>query len=69
MSCVKVEIEEVELENDDGREVLGVVATCSECDHQTESFGTSDRSIKRCLALMRDECPIGEENYYVADEE
>lgn len=45
----------------------GVCATCSECDHETESFGTSDRSIKRCLVLMREECPLGEENFYVEE--
>jgi hypothetical protein len=66
---VKVEcnVEEVELENDSGLEVEGVQVTCSRCDHQTESFGTTDRSVKRCLVLMREECPNGEENYYTAD--
>lgn len=57
-------IEEVELDGDYGP-VNGVCATCSRCDHQTESFGTSESSIRRCLALMREECPRGEENYYV----
>jgi hypothetical protein len=45
-----------------------VIVTCSQCGHQTESYGTGDSSIKRCLALMREECPEGEENYYVAEE-
>ena len=57
-------IEEEELENDEGRPQEGVTATCSRCDHQTQSFGTSDKSIKRCLVLMREECPNGEENFY-----
>jgi hypothetical protein len=43
--------------------------TCSRCDHQTESFGTSGASIRRCLALLREECPEDEENFYVTDEE
>jgi hypothetical protein len=62
---VEVSIEEVVLENDEGREQEGVCATCSRCDHQTESFGTGPRSRRRCLALLRDECPNGEENFYV----
>ena len=62
---VEVDIKEVEIENEDGREQEGVCATCSLCDHETESFGTGDASRRRCLALMREECPMGESNYYV----
>ncbi len=61
---VKCDIAEVDLQNDEGHDVAGVVATCSRCDHQTESFGTSERSVRRCLVLMREECPEGENNYY-----
>jgi len=43
----------------------GVEVTCTDCDHTTQSMGESDRSIKRCLALMREECPDGEDNFYV----
>jgi hypothetical protein len=64
---VRCSIEETTLENDDGIEVDSVVATCSECGHQTESFGTSDRSVKRCLVLMREECPEDANNFYEAD--
>lgn len=47
----------------------GIEVTCTRCGHTTESFGESDRSIRRCLALMREECPDGESNFYVdADE-
>jgi hypothetical protein len=42
----------------------GVRATCNECSHQTESFGTGGDSRRRCLALLRDECPMGETNWY-----
>jgi hypothetical protein len=66
---VDCHVEEDEIENENGIFVNGIVATCSRCDHRTESFGTSDRSIKRCLALMREECPNGEENYYIDDSE
>lgn len=64
---VKCEIEEDEIENEEGRMVMGVRATCSECQHQTESFGVGENSVKRCLALMREECEEGQENFYTAD--
>lgn len=67
MAEIECMIEEVEIENEDGRMVPGVMATCSECDHSVESFGTHDGSIKRCLAVMREECPKGENNFYVEE--
>lgn len=67
MAEISVEVEETVLENDNGYEVDSVSATCTECDHKTESFGKSDGSLRRCLWLMRDECPMGQRNYYVAD--
>jgi hypothetical protein len=67
MARVTCEIEEVELENDEGRTIDGVQATCGKCNHTTESYGTGEDSIRRCLVLLREECPEGEHNYYVAD--
>lgn len=47
----------------------GVEATCTQCGHTTRSYGESDASVRRCLALMREECPEDERNFYVdADE-
>jgi hypothetical protein len=71
MSRVKVDIEEVDdVEDEHGRERDGVRAVCSRCDHKVESFGQTDRSRRRCLALLREECPNNEENYYAdADDE
>jgi len=66
---VPVTIEEAELETDEGRMIDGVVAICTRCDHEVESYGTSERSVKRCLALMREECPEGESNFYVDENE
>lgn len=65
---VPCKISDVMLENDNGFEVEGVVAECSQCGHVTESFGTSDASVKRCLALMGEECPGAESNFYVEEE-
>lgn len=66
---VPVEIEEAVLQSEDGRDVDGVVARCSRCDHETESFGTSEKSVKRCLVLLREECPNDEVNFYVDESE
>jgi hypothetical protein len=66
---VKVEIEEVDdIEADDGFERKGVRATCSRCDHVTESFGVGSKSRIRCVLLMREECPQNEENSYVDED-
>lgn len=56
-------------ENDDGVEVDGISATCTRCDHETFSFGTSDASVRRCLVLMREECPKNETNFYTDAED
>jgi hypothetical protein len=63
---IKCEVTEVTLQGDRG-EVDGVMATCSRCDHSTESFGTGDNSVKRCLVLLKEGCPQGENNYYVEE--
>ncbi len=61
---VPCDIGYVELENEDGYEVEGVCATCPRCGHETESYGTSGASVRRCLVLLREECPNDDRNYY-----
>jgi hypothetical protein len=63
---VKCDVNEVELEGDYDL-VESVSATCGRCGHTTESYGTSDASVRRCLVMLREECPRGERNFYVAD--
>ena len=58
----------VELENDSGRTVAGVEVTCNQCGHQTESFGRTAKSVRRCLALMREECPEDQGAYYASED-
>jgi hypothetical protein len=69
MARVEVAVDEVTLENEDGKEVEGLLVTCSECDHEVEVFGVSERSVRRACVTLKEECPLGRENYYVADEE
>jgi hypothetical protein len=66
MAQVECDIQETTLENEEGIEVDGITATCSRCGNETESFGTSGASVRRCLVLMRENCPKGEANFYVA---
>lgn len=63
---VKCEVEEVTLEGDCG-EVEGVCVRCGRCDHEVEVFGTSARSVRRGLMMLREDCPQGEDNYYTAE--
>jgi hypothetical protein len=65
MARIKCDITETTLEGDYGNGVESITATCSKCGHYTESYGTEEGSIKRCLALMNEECPKRENNYYV----
>jgi hypothetical protein len=65
---VRCTVNEIELEGDYGM-VDSVEVVCSRCGHFTESFGTGQASIRRCLALLREECPKKERNFYEADEE
>jgi hypothetical protein len=64
MRRVECDVEEIELEGE-FTTVPGVQATCRRCGAETESFGTSERSVRRCFVLLREQCPRGEDNYYV----
>lgn len=67
MARIPCEVATTTRENESGYEVEAICATCLRCDHETEAFGTSDASIRRALAKMRDECPKGERNWYVPE--
>lgn len=60
---VDCDVNEIELDGDFGT-IPSVCATCRRCGHETESYGTHEDSIRRCLVLMREECPKLEHNWY-----
>ena len=60
-------VEYTELDNDYGY-TDGVVVTCDRCGRTTESFGTEEGSIKRCLYLLSEECPGRVRIWYYTDE-
>lgn len=66
---VQAEVEEIELENEEGKTIPSIKAECSRCGHETRSYGTHERSITRCLTLLREECPEGEDNFYYSEDE
>lgn len=66
MAKVTTTIDYVELEGDYSS-VEGVRVTCDRCEHSEECFGTSEASILRCAAMLRENCPLDEENFYVVD--
>jgi hypothetical protein len=61
---IECEITETDIEG-----IPSVCAECSRCGHETESYGLHEGSIKRCLVLMREECPEEEHNFYTADQD
>jgi hypothetical protein len=63
---VECEVRAAKVVNDNGIEVDGVIVACSKCGKEVESCGTHSRSVRRCLALMRENCELDEDNYYVA---
>lgn len=69
MRAIPCQIEYIEVENDSGRMVEGVRATCPRCGDFSESFGNSDASVRRCLVLLREGCANGERNFYSIGDE
>lgn len=60
-------ISAIELDGDNGEPIDSTCATCKRCGHETESYGTSSASARRCLVLLRKECPNKESNFYRED--
>lgn len=69
MNEVECDVEYVDdVENEkSGRLGKGVRVTCTSCGDVAESFGQGGKSIRRCLALLRENCSEDEENFYVAN--
>ena len=62
---VPVDVSEEDLDGDYST-VPGLVITCTRCQHSVEVFGTEENSAKRGAVMLRDECPLGEDNFYEA---
>ena len=67
MSRVECEVNYEDLEGAHG-DVEGVRVICGRCGHEVTSFGTTGRSVRRCMAMLKSQCPWNEDNYYVAED-
>jgi hypothetical protein len=63
---VRCEISTGETEGDYGL-VPVTIAECGRCGHETQAYGDSGASARRCMVAMREECPRVEQNFYVGD--
>ncbi len=68
---VECEVTQIQIPTEYGERLFidGVHALCSKCGHATQSYGRGEKSIKRCLVLLREECPENEANFYVESNE
>jgi len=57
---VEASVEEIEQNG-----TPSICLTCQRCDHEVKVFGCSEKSEKRGLVMLREQCPQGEENFYV----
>lgn len=67
MSKVNCQVEYTTDYNDNRREIDCVIVTCSKCGYQTTSWGHGVDSVKRCMAIMNEECPECENSFYVEE--
>ena len=54
-------------QNESGNDQECVIVECGECEHVEQSWGHGDKSVRRCLVLMGQHCPEGEENFYILE--
>ena len=66
MARVTTTVDYIDVEWDYGT-VDGVEVTCDKCGHCEKSGGTDEPSLKRCAVLLRENCPLNEDNYYVVE--
>lgn len=61
---MKVECHIIEFvqQNERGIPVPSLAAVCPRCLSSTRAFGVTDKSLKRCLWLMRESCSCPESN-------
>ncbi len=63
---VEVQVTDTTLEGE-YRDVDGLSGQCERCGHTVEVYGDSDASERALCVKMREECPEGENNFYVTN--
>jgi len=66
---VACQITKIRIRNANGFFTDGVQAVCSKCGQMSDSYGTGEKSIKRCLAVLHDTCLNNEDNFYIVEKE
>lgn len=70
MERVEVDVVETEVVSRFGGDRLpGLSLLCQKCDYRVKVCGIGPRSYRAGYCLLRQQCPRGEWNYYVCDEE
>ena len=64
---IEVKIEEMVFDTETG-ERSGLEVTCPRCDSTVVVFGVGGSSARAGAMKLKDECPIGENNYYDVSE-
>lgn len=67
MPRIEVEVVDDMVDNDRGGKGPGVVMTCPECGEVVTCLGRTQRSVKRCFMLLKDECPNSDDNNFYVD--
>ena len=68
MARVRTTVDHTPLEGDYGNSVDGISVTCDRCHYTVECYGTEEASLNRCAVMLREECPLGQNNFYVVED-
>jgi hypothetical protein len=61
---VDIEITETGGSDDPADGPAKLIAKCGRCNHEVSVYGHSERSRRRAAAMLREQCPEEENNYY-----
>lgn len=68
MARVTTTTDDIDVDGDYGGSVDGVEVTCDRCGHSEQCAVTHEGSLRHCAFLIREDCPRGENNFYVVDD-
>lgn len=60
-------VKPAKVEGPTGKMIPGVEVRCTECGATQQAAGTQAKSVRRCLAQLRENCDETDENYYVTE--
>ena len=67
---VEVDVSSCNVDHPESNRMLpGLCLECTRCEHRVEVAGESRRSFRYGYMRLKDECPLGESNYYACEDE